>query len=243
MTRTPRIRDFRPKTAEPPITGVSELPPEEDRRLLRVSLVAAALVHLGLLLLPMPWTGAAAAPEPPPRAVHVLVNVRPAPPPPPPTDTTPPPVEHATPIPVPEWMVEDPTVDDTPIALPTPEVPADVPVIYVDPPPPPPPAPPEPAEDGPIYVVGAVEPPVAIHDPRPVYPEMARQIRKGGLVIVQVVVEKDGSVTGVEVLKPEPWGLTEAAVAAVERWRFEPAQLDGEPVAVYFQLTVRFNVQ
>jgi protein TonB len=72
---------------------------------------------------------------------------------------------------------------------------------------------------------------------------MARQIRKGGLVIVQGVVEKDGSVTGVQVLKPEPWGLTEAAVAAVERWRFEPAQLDGEPVAVYFQLTVRFNVQ
>lgn len=242
MNRTPNVRVFRPKT-DPSAEALPGPPPEDDRRLLRVSLAVAALVHLGLLFLPMPWTGAEAAPEAPPRAVHALVNVRPAPPPPPPTDT---PRTPTTPVPVPEWLVDEPEVDDTPIPLPTQDIPADVPVIVLDGPPPPvpaPPAPPAPAEDGPIYVVGAVEPPVAIHDPRPVYPEMARQARRGGLVIVQVVVEKDGSVTGVEVLKPEPFGLTEAAVAAVERWRFEPARLDGEPVAVYFQLTVRFTLQ
>jgi periplasmic protein TonB len=243
MTRTPNVRVFRPKQAAPRPDALPELQPEEDRRLLRVSLAVAALVHLGLLFLPMPWTGAAAAPEPPPEVTGCRVITLRAPPPPP-TDTTPPPAAPATPIPVPEWRVEEAPADDAPPPLPTPELPADVPVIYLDPPPPPaPPAPAGPTEKGPIYVVGAVEPPVAIHDPSPVYPETARQIRKGGLVIVQVVVEKDGTVTDVEVLKAEPFGLTEAAVDAVERWRFEPARLGGEPVAVYFQLTVRFTLQ
>ena len=40
-----------------------------------------------------------------------------------------------------------------------------------------------------------------------------------------------------------PLGLTEAAVAAVGDWRFEPATLDGEPVAVYYIVSVSFSIQ
>jgi outer membrane biosynthesis protein TonB len=29
----------------------------------------------------------------------------------------------------------------------------------------------------------------------------------------------------------------------VKQWTFEPATLDGQPVAVYFVLTVRFSLQ
>jgi TonB family protein len=40
-----------------------------------------------------------------------------------------------------------------------------------------------------------------------------------------------------------PLGLSESAVAAVERWRFEPATLHGQPVKVYLSLTVKFNLR
>ncbi len=49
--------------------------------------------------------------------------------------------------------------------------------------------------------------------------------------------------TDVKVLKGLPSGLTEAAVEAVPKWRFEPATLEGNPVAVYYLVTVSFSVQ
>lgn len=45
----------------------------------------------------------------------------------------------------------------------------------------------------------------------------------------------------VKVLRGAPFGMTEAAVEAVRGWRFRPATREGEPVAVYYQLTVRFR--
>ena len=36
---------------------------------------------------------------------------------------------------------------------------------------------------------------------------------------------------------------TESAVEAVSTWRFEPATLEGKPVAVYYLVTVSFSVQ
>jgi outer membrane biosynthesis protein TonB len=37
--------------------------------------------------------------------------------------------------------------------------------------------------------------------------------------------------------------MTEAALAAVRRWRFRPATLENRPVAVYYHLTVRFETR
>ena len=42
-------------------------------------------------------------------------------------------------------------------------------------------------------------------------------------------------------LKPLP-GLTDAAVAAVSRWKYEPARLHGRPVEVYYNLTINFRL-
>lgn len=38
-------------------------------------------------------------------------------------------------------------------------------------------------------------------------------------------------------------GLAEAAVDAVQQWKYQPATLNGKPVAVYFNLTVNFQLQ
>ena len=36
---------------------------------------------------------------------------------------------------------------------------------------------------------------------------------------------------------------TEEAVKAVSRWKFEPATLNGKPVAVYYNMTANFRLQ
>ena len=96
---------------------------------------------------------------------------------------------------------------------------------------------------GPMQISGNVLAPVRIHSPDPHYPEEARHARVQGVVILQTVIDKLGNVTDVRVLKGLPSGLTEAAVAAVSSWRFKPATLEGEPVAVYYLVTVSFSVQ
>jgi protein TonB len=96
---------------------------------------------------------------------------------------------------------------------------------------------------GPLQISGDVVAPRRLYAPEPHYPEEARHARVQGVVILQTVIDTLGEVTNVRVLKGLPSGLTEAAVEAVSSWRFEPATLDGEPVAVYYIVTVSFSVQ
>lgn len=96
---------------------------------------------------------------------------------------------------------------------------------------------------GPMQISGNVLAPVRIFAPDPHYPEEARHARVQGVVILQTIIDILGNVTDVKVLKGLPSGLTESAVEAVSRWRFNPATLDGDPVAVYYLVTVSFSVQ
>jgi len=96
---------------------------------------------------------------------------------------------------------------------------------------------------GPMQISGDVLAPKRIYSPDPHYPEEARHARVQGVVILQTIIDKLGNVTDVKVLKGLPSGLTEAAVDAVTKWRFEPATLEGKPVAVYYLVTVSFSVQ
>ena len=85
--------------------------------------------------------------------------------------------------------------------------------------------------------------PVKISSPQPQYTEIARKARIQGVVILQTIINKDGDITDVKILKGLPMGLAEAAVAAVQQWKYQPATLNGRPVAVYFNLTVNFQLQ
>jgi protein TonB len=96
---------------------------------------------------------------------------------------------------------------------------------------------------GPIPISGNVKAPIRIFAPDPLYPEPARQARIQGVVILQTIIDTLGKVTHVKVLKGLPEGLTESAVAAVTQWKFNPATLNGEPVAVYYMVTISFSVQ
>ncbi|MBK5260555.1 MAG: energy transducer TonB [Thermoanaerobaculia bacterium] len=64
----------------------------------------------------------------------------------------------------------------------------------------------------------------------PKYTEAARRGRIEGVVILEVVIETDGSVSGGTVLKPLPFGLTDSAIAAAKTWKYKPGQVRGVAV-------------
>ncbi|MGA8810160.1 MAG: TonB family protein [Thermoanaerobaculia bacterium] len=106
----------------------------------------------------------------------------------------------------------------------------------------PPPAP-ETKDEGPLRVGGDVKAPVATARVKPDYTDAARKAHINGVVIVEAIVNKQGEVEQVKVLKGLPMGLSEQAVEAVKKWHFRPGTLNGEPVEVIFSLTVNFTLE
>ncbi|MGZ4779515.1 MAG: energy transducer TonB, partial [Thermoanaerobaculia bacterium] len=64
-----------------------------------------------------------------------------------------------------------------------------------------------------------------------------------GSVVIRGIVRKDGTIDDVEIIKDLPYGLGDAARDAVRRWRFRPATFRGEPIDVYYTVTVNFRLR
>lgn len=79
----------------------------------------------------------------------------------------------------------------------------------------------------------------------PSYPEQARKAGVMGVVVLQALVDEQGVVQDVEVLRSLEKGCTDAAVHSLRQWRYEPARFtnSGKPVAVYFTVTVKFKLE
>ncbi len=90
--------------------------------------------------------------------------------------------------------------------------------------------------------VANVDPPVRLVTPLPSYTQDAWVAGIQGDVLVRARIDKEGTVADVQVLRGLSHGLTEAAVAAVRRWRFRPANIDGEPVSFDHDLSIRFTL-
>jgi protein TonB len=86
-----------------------------------------------------------------------------------------------------------------------------------------------------------VRPPKKIADVAPIYPPIALAARKEGLVILQAVINEDGSVREVKVLRSDPL-FDQAAVVAVQQWRFTQPLLNGQPIPVVMTVTVGFSL-
>lgn len=94
------------------------------------------------------------------------------------------------------------------------------------------------------YSGRAVHHPTRIHSPPAQYTEQARKARIQGVVILNVRVEETGRHEIVKVIKGLPMGLTEAAIEAVERWRFEPARDEaGRPAPSETEVIMNFSLQ
>ena len=95
---------------------------------------------------------------------------------------------------------------------------------------------------GALRVGGDVKAPVVIRRVEPMYTDEARRDRVSGIVIVEALVDKSGVVKDAIVLKPLPFGLSDAALDAVKQWQFQPATQNGAPVDVVFNLTIDFRI-
>ena len=86
----------------------------------------------------------------------------------------------------------------------------------------------------------AITPPKLVTRVEPVYTAEAKEHRISGIVIVEATINESGAVEDVQILKPLPFGLDQAAADAVRQWRFEPAAKDGKPLRVNFNIVVKF---
>ncbi|HZG52047.1 MAG TPA: energy transducer TonB [Pyrinomonadaceae bacterium] len=79
--------------------------------------------------------------------------------------------------------------------------------------------------------------------PNPGYPSEARGYGVEGKVKLRIILGAGGKVDGpVEVLEGLPYGLTEEAIKAARRIRFEPARKDGRPVSQYVIVVYHFHL-
>jgi TonB family protein len=77
----------------------------------------------------------------------------------------------------------------------------------------------------------------------PRYPVGARRANVQGPVVIRGIVRRDGTIDNLEIIKDLPYGLGDEARRAVSRWRFRPATYRGEPIDVYYTVTVNFRLQ
>ncbi|OFW12437.1 MAG: hypothetical protein A3F69_03470 [Acidobacteria bacterium RIFCSPLOWO2_12_FULL_66_10] len=81
-----------------------------------------------------------------------------------------------------------------------------------------------------------------IYYPNPVYPEDALAAHVEVVVILQITIGEDGSVTNALVLQSIPM-LDQAAIDAALQWVFEPTLLNGTPIEVETNAHINFTLR
>ncbi len=76
----------------------------------------------------------------------------------------------------------------------------------------------------------------------PEYSQEARQAKLQGTVLLNLVVQRDGTVGNVQVVQSLGQGLDEKAIEAVRQWRFNPGMRNGQPVDVAAIIEVTFRL-
>jgi protein TonB len=91
----------------------------------------------------------------------------------------------------------------------------------------------------PVRVGSRIVEPKKIVDVKPIVPPQVAQGGIRGVVILELTVGADGSVTSARVLRGIPL-LDQAALDAVKQWRYEPTLLNGQAVPIIITATVAF---
>ena len=95
---------------------------------------------------------------------------------------------------------------------------------------------------GPFKVGKGVKPPRVLYQPNPSFSDPARKAKYQGTMTMGLIVDQDGHPKNIHILSPLGAGLDARAVQAVETWKFQPAQKDGQPVAVQIAVEVDFHL-
>jgi protein TonB len=98
---------------------------------------------------------------------------------------------------------------------------------------------PQPAPAGPQHVGGDVQAAKLVFGPKPAYPQLARIARVQGIVKMQAIIARDGSIRDLHA-SSGPALLIPAALDAVRQWRYQPTSLNGVAVEVETEIDVIF---
>ena len=90
-------------------------------------------------------------------------------------------------------------------------------------------------------VMTHLEPAMLIYRVEPVFPPLARQIRRGGRVELRAIIATDGTIQSLQVVSGDAIFL-QSAEAAVRQWRYRPTVLNGRPVEIDTFITVTYNL-
>lgn len=103
-----------------------------------------------------------------------------------------------------------------------------------------------------VHTVAKIAPPAdrkgstfprCIYCPQAGYDKEALRKHLNGTVVLLATVRKDGTAQDIEVIKGLPYGLSDKAIEAVERWKFAPASdRDGKPVDFSQVIEITFDL-
>lgn len=77
--------------------------------------------------------------------------------------------------------------------------------------------------------------------PKPIYPNLAKQARIQGTVVLKVIVGYDGTIKTTDLVSGHPI-LVPAAMEAVKQWVYQPTIMNGQPLEVETQVTLTFTL-
>jgi protein TonB len=102
---------------------------------------------------------------------------------------------------------------------------------------------PPPEEEEPIVPFFALsEKPEVVRQAKPDYPELARKAGIEGRVTVKVLINTNGDVEKVEVVKGHPM-LDDAAIASAKQWKFTPPKQRDRAVKVWMNIPIDFKLK
>jgi TonB family protein len=84
--------------------------------------------------------------------------------------------------------------------------------------------------------------PEVIYSPEPSFSDEARKAKFQGIVLLMLVVGKDGRPYNIRVRQSLGMGLDQKAIESVKNWRFRPATLKGQPVDTQIAVQVDFHL-
>ncbi len=96
-------------------------------------------------------------------------------------------------------------------------------------------------EPVPIYRLTAL--PRFVHKEEPIYPDQLRRLGKEATVKLELLIDADGSVRNIRVLKSAGTKFDQAAIDAIRASRFAPGNVNGRAVPVLMRVPVRFRLR
>jgi len=220
------------RTYHPPAFGQQRLLP-----------LVSGLALAALLFLLLPLTQFLARPaEEPPRAHQVDAVLPPPPPPPPPPPEPPPPpdaVARPRAVAAPEMSRPQPqlSLQELRLALDVPlgQIQGDFGLNFDL-------APGAVAEVEAYQVEDLDEAPVFTRQTPPRYPHEMRRAGISGEVVLEFIIEPDGSISNIQVVESTHRAFEVAAIEAARTWRSSPPLVRGEPVRAFRRLRIPFEM-